>query len=206
MSKPGTIGFIKQNGVWTKAVVVTGSRSKLGIRTEPHLYEKIIHFDDFLKKDKVKLLSANDGAVSHQANLLDNTKRHLDYWRRVFRFKGNSKIAASPEANLRTGTVGWAKVKTGKNGQGRRKWQRCMVLNILEDDLEVCFTPKLEIATIAKPAFMVERSIEHGLKELGTLARLRLKIVLRAARISYKVNQRVQVQLDQKAEAWEQNK
>jgi len=181
-------GYVRRDDSWVKAVVVSRRGLKLGVRVAPQLTEKIVHADDFLTEAKVRLL--NQGSMPQPAPKawLETLKSGQVYLRRALRFKKNNKISESQTEDFYRGLVGWTRITIKRFLISRKKWTRCMIMKPQDNGLVVCISPNLEFIEIDQKDFVVERSIEHGLKKLSWKKRLALKAVLRANRISYKVN------------------
>jgi len=190
--KSGTLGYAKLNGNWFKSVVVAQERTKLGIRFEPHLHARLIHFEEFVSEDKYEaIVSKNHTEMPAILKIWEGMNIKLDYWKRVLQFKTIGKVPTSQNVKLRTGTVGWAKIcMTGTKFFGS-KWRRCMVLKQEGDGLTICCSPELSVTTLKKDKFLIERIIEKGLHGLRFIDKLRLKKELRALNVPYLVNERV---------------
>lgn len=189
--KTGDLGYVKLDDKWFKAMIVVRRGTTLGVRLAPKLHSRLIHVEEFIPENKHSdLAGENVKKAGVLARILSGTNHKWDYWRTVFRSKERFKISSSEEVKLRTGTVGW--VKTPSHGIFS-KWRRSVVKEASKETITVCCGPSLNILTISRDEFLVERVIERELRKWGFIDRLRLIVALRAMDISYRTVTKVSV-------------
>ena len=78
--KPGTFGYIKENGQWVKAVVIAQDVTVLGIRVAPDLSSRVVHIDNFVSNDNYNYFKNH---TNYSKNIFKQIKAKFEYWKQI---------------------------------------------------------------------------------------------------------------------------
>jgi len=187
MFKMGAIGYIQQDLKWEKCIVVGACKANLIVRISPDFTEKNIHIDDFLSQEKAEMLAGQSLPTPVIPQKVSRINQIISFCKRALFFNENRKTPM-PILPLRTGLVGWVKVKNEPLLRTRKIWTRCLIVELLEKELKVCVAPDFKIITTPRNSFIIECCIEYSMQCLNIWQRLQLRLALRDKRIPYKID------------------